>query len=295
MSTLPPLLDPQLLSRLEQLEIISKKMLNGRMKGERLSRRKGNSSEFADFRNYVIGDDLRFLDWNLYARLEKLFLRIFFEEEDLHFTILIDNSASMDTGDPHKFHYARQIAAALGYIGLCNLDRVQIMPFHGTSAAHSPHFRGKKSLSRMLQSIDELSISNISDFSDAMRNYTLRATGKGVVVIVSDFLDKSGYEKGFRDLIARNLDIYAIQVLSPEEVNPALVGDLKLVDCEDGDTTEITISAPLLARYQSTLAAFRRQLAEFCTRRGIAYLFTTSAVPFDRLVLNYLRQRGLVR
>src|SRR5437763_2588827 len=125
-----PLLDPQFLARLEQLELVSKKIFMGRMKGERRSKRKGQSVEFADYRNYVIGDDLRHLDWNLYARLDRLFIRLFQEEEDLHFYVLIDNSLSMDFGTPSKLHYARQVAAALGSIGLCNMYRVAISAFN---------------------------------------------------------------------------------------------------------------------------------------------------------------------
>src|ERR1700747_1793141 len=121
-----PLLDPEFLARLEQLELGSKKIFLGRIKGERRSKRKGQSVEFADYRNYVVGDDLRFLDWNLYARLDKLFLRLFMEEEELHRWVLVDQSLSMDFGTPTKLHYARQVAAALGFIGLVNLDRVVV-------------------------------------------------------------------------------------------------------------------------------------------------------------------------
>src|ERR1700676_5140876 len=122
----PPLLDPQFLHRLEQLELVSRKIFLGLMKGERRSKRKGQSVEFADYRNYVKGDDLRFLDWNLYARLDRLYIRLFQEEEDLHFYVLIDNSLSMDFGAPTKLHYARQVAAALAFVGLVNMDRVAI-------------------------------------------------------------------------------------------------------------------------------------------------------------------------
>src|SRR5207247_3007133 len=124
-----PLLDPQFLARLEQLELVSRKIFLGRMKGERRSKRKGQSVEFADYRNYVIGDDLRFLDWNLFARLERLFIRLFMEEEDLHFYVLIDNSLSMDFGTPSKLHYVNQVAAELGLIGLVIMYWVFIYAF----------------------------------------------------------------------------------------------------------------------------------------------------------------------
>src|SRR5437763_3997027 len=151
-----PLLEPHFLARLEQLELASRKIFLGRMKGERLSKRKGQSVEFADYRNYVVGDDLRFLDWNLFGRLDKLFIRLFMEEEDLHFYILIDNSLSMDFGSPTKLHYAKQIAAALGFIGLCNLDRVMIEAFNDRLTQSLPAVRGKKSLWRVLDFLQKL-------------------------------------------------------------------------------------------------------------------------------------------
>src|SRR3954463_16516052 len=138
------LLDPKFLVRLEQLELVSRKIFLGRMKGERLSRKKGQSVEFADYRNYVVGDDLRFLDWNLFARLDRLFIRLFMEEEDLHFYVLIDNSLSMDFGDPTKLHYAKQVAAALAFVGLVNLDRVVVEVFNDRITQSLPAVRGKR-------------------------------------------------------------------------------------------------------------------------------------------------------
>src|SRR5215218_9066757 len=139
-----PLLDPEFLLRLQRLEIVSKKVFVGKTKGERLSRRKGQSVEFADFRTYSVGDDLRHLDWNLFARLDRLFLRLFLEEEDLHVYLLIDNSLSMEFGTPTKLHYAKQVAAALGFIGLCNMDRVVIGSFNDRMARISPPIRGRR-------------------------------------------------------------------------------------------------------------------------------------------------------
>src|SRR5580693_9525475 len=151
-----PLLDPQFLARLEQLELVSRKIFHGRMKGERRSKKKGQSVEFADYRNYVIGDDLRFLDWNLFARLEKLFIRLFMEEEDLHFYVLLDNSLSMDFGNPTKLLYAKQLAAALAFIGLVNMDRVVIEAFNNRLTQSLPAVRGKKSLWRLLDFLQKL-------------------------------------------------------------------------------------------------------------------------------------------
>src|SRR5208283_5259397 len=153
--TQQPLIDPQLLARLEQLELVSRKIFLGRLKGERRSKRKGQSVEFADYRNYVVGDDLRFLDWNLFGRLDKLFIRLFMEEEDLHFYVLIDNSLSMDFGNPTKLHYAKQVAAALGFIGLVNLDRVMIEAFNDQLTQSMPALRGRRSMWRMMSFLEK--------------------------------------------------------------------------------------------------------------------------------------------
>jgi uncharacterized protein (DUF58 family) len=290
-----PLLDPEFLARLEQLELVSRKIFMGRMKGERRSKKKGQSVEFADYRNYVVGDDLRFLDWNLYARLDRLFLRLFMEEEDLHFYILIDNSLSMDFGTPTKLHYAKQVAAALGFIGLVNMDRVMIEAFNDRLVQTMPAARGRRSLWRLMDFIQKIEPAGPSDLKQALRTFSLKCSGKGIVVLLTDLMDKSGYEDALRYLVARQFDIYVIQILSQEEIEPEVVGDLRLVDIEDDDVAEITVSGPLLKRYKQNLAAFRAAIHEFCTRRGVTYLFTSNKVPFDRLVLSYLRQRGLVR
>src|SRR6266404_5461667 len=290
-----PLLDPDFLARLEQLELVSKKIFAGRMKGERRSKRKGQSVEFADYRNYVVGDDLRFLDWNLFARLERLFIRLFFEEEDLHFYILLDNSLSMDFGAPTKLHFAKQVAAALGFVGLVNLDRVVVEAFNDRLTQSMPAARGRRSLWRLMDFLQKIEPAGPSDLRQALRTFSLKCSGKGIVVLLSDFMEKGGYEEALRYLVARQMDIYVIQILSQEEIEPEIVGDLKLVDVEDDDVAEITVSGPLLKRYKQNLAAYRAALHEFCSRRGIAYLFTSNQVPFDRLVLSYLRQRGLVK
>src|SRR6266478_5506297 len=209
-----PLLDGKFLAKLEQLELVSRKIFLGVMKGERRSKRKGQSVEFADYRNYVKGDDLRFLDWNLYARLDRLFLRLFMEEEDLHFHLLIDNSLSMDFGEPTKLHYAKQIAAALGFIGLVNLDRVVIEVFNNQLTQTLPAVRGRRSLWRLMDFLQKIEPAGPSDLRQSLRTFSLKCSGKGIVVLISDFMDKGGYEEALRYLVARQLDIYVLHVLS---------------------------------------------------------------------------------
>jgi uncharacterized protein (DUF58 family) len=295
MAEAPLLLEPQFLARLEQLELVSRKVFLGRRKGERRSPRKGQSVEFADYRNYSVGDDLRFLDWNLYARLDRLFLRLFMEEEDLHFYLLLDNSLSMDFGTPTKLQYARQVAAALGFVGLVNQDRVVIEVFSDRLTQSLPPLRGRRSLWRMLDFLQKVELAGAGNLTQALHTFSLRCSGRGVVVLLSDLMDKAGYEEALRFLVARRMDVYVLQILSQEEIEPDVSGDLKLVDMEDADEAEVSAGPALLRRYKENLAAYRAQLQDFCNRRGIAYLFTSNQVPFDRLVLTYFRQRGLVR
>jgi uncharacterized protein (DUF58 family) len=290
-----PLLEPEFLHKLEQLELVSKKIFVGRMKGERKSKRRGSSVEFADHRQYSVGDDLRHIDWNVYGRLDKLFLKLFLEEEDLHFYTLLDTSLSMDFGEPTKLHYGKQVAAALAFIGLVNHDRVMLDTFSSGLEAGMNSVRGRSQMYRIVGYLDKLGASGASDLTAAAKSFAIKHPGKGVVVVISDFLDKQGYEPALRYLLARNMDIYVIHVLSREEVEPELVGDLRLVDAEDDDIAEITVSAPLLRRYKDNLNAFVGGMKEWCTKRGITYIFTTNQNPFDKLILNYLRERGLVR
>lgn len=290
-----PLLSPEFLARLDKLELVSKRIVQGRVQGERRSRRKGSSVEFADHRNYSSGDDLRRIDWNLYGRLEKLFLKLFLEEEDLRVHTLVDTSASMDFGSPTKLLYAKRIAAALSYIGMVHHDRVTVETFAASLAQGPGPMRTKSQIHRLLHYLERLKCEGGSDLAAAAKSFATRNLGPGVVVVVSDFLDKNGYETALRYLIARNFDVYVIHVLSAEEIDPPLTGDLRLTDAEDGDLAEITITAPLLERYKRTLEAFKTGLRDWCAARGIHYTFTSTQEPFEKLVLEYMRRNGLVR
>ncbi|MEX2176449.1 MAG: DUF58 domain-containing protein [Pirellulaceae bacterium] len=290
-----PLLSPQLLAQLERLELVSRKIFRGRMKGERKSKRKGQSVEFADFRQYVAGDDLRFIDWNLFARMERLYLKLFLEEEDLHFYCLIDASASMDFGEPTKLQFAKQLAASLGFIGLCRADRVKIESLGTSSRKPGPTLRGRASLWRMQEYLAGIEPGENVSLAEGVRNFCLRNSGKGILVLITDLMDKEGYDKAMRFLVAQQMDVYLLHVLCPEELNPEVKGDLKLIDCEDDDVAEVTISRPLLEKYKRTVASFIDGAREFCTRRGMTYLMTSTQTPVETLVANYLRKRGLVR
>jgi uncharacterized protein (DUF58 family) len=289
------LLDPAFMNRLEQLDIVSRKILAGKMKGERKSKRKGESVEFADYRNYVVGDDLRFLDWNIYARLDRLFLKLFLEEEDLHVSILLDVSKSMDWGEPNKALYAKRVAAALAYVGLINYNRVTVCAYNDSIVSDLPSVRGRRLMHQIISLLTGQRPGGPSNMGAACRQFAIRHKPRGVLILLSDFLDKGGFETGLRYLVRRDLDVYALQMLSPQEIDPKLAGDLRLVDVEDADVSEVTISRPLINRYKTNLQAYCESLKAFCTRRNVAYLFASTDVRFDHLVLSYLRQRGLLK
>lgn len=290
------LLSPEFLARLERLELVSRKVLQGRMKGERRSKRKGQSVEFADYRNYVPGDDLRFIDWNTYARLDRLFIKLFQEEEDLHLYCLLDTSRSMDFGEPTKLNYAKQLAAALGFVGLVRSDRVVIESLQQPLKERGEPLRGRSHIWRLLAQANRFEPSSEAvSFTAGVKNFCLRHPGKGICVVISDLLDKSGYEAGLRLLASRGMDVYVVHTLAPEDLEPDLNGDLRLIDCEDGDIAEITANRVVLERYKKTVAAFLAEVRTYCSRRGIAYLMTRTDAPVETLVTTYLRARGLVK
>jgi len=292
------LLPPSLMAKLERMEIASRKVFRGRMKGERRSTRKGQSVEFADFRGYVPGDDLRMIDWNLYARLDQLFLKLFQEEEDLHLNILIDTSGSMRFSHPTKLRVASQIAASLGYVGLCRNDRVRVAGL-GRSGHRAPVLRGRASTVRMIQYLRTLEDVEAgvesATLADSVKDFLVRDSSPGIVVVITDLMDKTGYEAALRMLIGRRMDVFVVHVLSPEELDPPIRGDLRLVDSEDGDTTEITLNAFVLKRYRETVQSFIDGARQFCSRRAITYFMTRSDLPIETIVTDYLQKRGMIR
>jgi len=288
------LLDPSFMARLDQLDVISRKLLAGKLKGGRRSKRRGQSVEFADYRNYVIGDDLRFIDWNIYARLDRLFLKLFMEEEDLSLYVIMDVSKSCDFGDPNKALYIKRVAAALGYIGLVNYNRVTISAVSNSIVADTGPMRGRRRVSQMIDFVGKLQPTGESNFGAACKRFALAHRAKGVCVVLSDFFIKEGFEPGLKYLAGGKYDLFAVQCLSPQEIDPDLQGDLKLRDIEDDDMAEVSITQPLMKQYKANLNAYCLALKDYVTRRGGTYLFTSTKVPFDTLVLNYLRERGLL-
>jgi uncharacterized protein (DUF58 family) len=288
------LLDSSFMARLDQLDLLSRKLLAGKLKGERRSKRRGQSVEFADYRNYSIGDDLRFIDWNIYARLDRLFLKLFLDEEDLALYVLVDVSRSCDFGEPNKARYMKQVAAALGYIGLVNYNRVTVCGVADGVVADTGAMRGRRRVPQLIDFLEKLEPAGPSHMAEACRRFALQHRGKGVCVVLSDFFVKEGFEAGLRYVAGGKYDLFTIQCLSPQELDPPLEGDLKLRDIEDDDLAEVSITPTLVKKYKANLNAYCLSLKDYVTRRGGTYLFTSTAIPFDTLVLNYLRERGLL-
>jgi uncharacterized protein (DUF58 family) len=289
------LLDPVFMSRLDTLDVMSRKILQGKLQGERRSKRRGQSVEFADHRPYVAGDDLRFVDWNVYGRLEQLFLKLYLEEQDLTVHIVADASASMSFGEPTKELFIKKLTAALGYVSLVNNNRVTISFIADGVTVQLANMRGRNYLNNMAECLLTTDCEGPSNFDDACRQLAAGRIGSGVMVVLSDFLFKEGYDSGLRRLIGRQYDLYAIQVLCPQELSPDLSGELKLIDIEDADAAEITVSAALSKYYKRNLTAYCNELKGFCTRRGAVYVLANSADSVESLVLNYLRRIRLLR
>jgi uncharacterized protein (DUF58 family) len=288
------LLSPELLRRLEQFQLLARRRAKSAARGERRSRARGHSVEFADYRPYVAGDDLRYLDWNLYGRLERLFLKLYEEERELPVLILLDASESMSFGEPAKFNYARQVAAATGYVALCGFDRVSVavFPEHAEEAVARRGLRmvrGRKSALQFFDLLAQLAPGGAADLNGALRRAALETRQTGAAVVISDFLDPGGYEEGLKALVGRGFQVHAVQVLSPEELAPATYGDLRLVDAETGGVQEVTFGKFRLRAYQQAVAGYVQRLREYCAARGVSFFSVSSATPLEELLLRQLR------
>ncbi|HRI86857.1 MAG TPA: DUF58 domain-containing protein [Candidatus Hydrogenedentes bacterium] len=294
-TTCRELLSAQFLQRLEQLALTARKSQIGAAKGERKSKRKGTSVEFADYRDYVQGDDLRHVDWNIYGRLESLYLKLFHEQEDVTVHLLIDASRSMGFGTPAKIELAAKLAAAIGYIGLIGYDRVSAESFADGITHRLAPGRGRAQAPKLLSFLSGVRANGRTALEDSTKSYVLRNRAKGVAVLFSDFLDPEGFEGCLRRLQQSGSDCYAIHILSRDEIDPPIAGDLKLLDSEYAMHVEVSASPALLKRYKQNLEGFCESVRKQCLARGIGYIFAPSDEPFERLTLDVLRRGGMLR
>lgn len=292
------LFDEATLRKLEQLTLVAERVRVGVMKGDRRSTKRGTSIEFADYRNYVKGDDLRRLDWNVYARLERPFIKLLEEEEDLSVHLLIDTSASMDWPDNeaiNKLHYALRLAGALGHIGLTTGDLVTATLLNSQNEQRWGPFRGQQNSLRLLQFLANCRATGITDLNLSLRHYALRSGRPGLLFILSDLLSPNGYQDGLHALQARGYEVGLIHILSPDEVEPPVSGDLKLVDIETGADAEITLDATTLNLYRERLHQWQADIANYCANRHIHYIPLTTDLPWEKLVMQTLPIKGIVK
>ncbi|MBK7404157.1 MAG: DUF58 domain-containing protein [Phycisphaerales bacterium] len=317
--TIDELLGPGLARRLDRLDVLSRKVFAGRLPGERRSKRRGESVEFDDYRDYSPGDDLRRIDWNVFARFDRFSVKLFRAEEDLGLHLLLDCSASMLAGggdEPSKIVFAHRMAMALAYIGLVNQNRVSVSVFGHSGAdplRRLASLRGRVQTSRvarfLLESLADAEAGlgpgaverGRGDFERAMRAFGLSRSGSGVVILLSDALIPDGLEAGLSYLVGGGgVDATLIQTLAPTEIAPergvgaGLVGDLRLTDAETGRGVEVTMSAGVIRRYKQRLDAHVERVQRACNSRGIGHLLVPSDSDVGDLVLSQLRRRGIV-
>ncbi|HRQ39582.1 MAG TPA: DUF58 domain-containing protein [Chloroflexota bacterium] len=294
-----PLFDETTLRKLEQLTLIADHVRVGVMKGDRRSKKRGTSIEFADYRNYSKGDDLRRLDWNVYARLERPFIKLLEEEEDLAVHLLVDTSASMnwpDTADDeNKLRYALKLAGALGHVALATGDLLTVTLLNSDGDRTWGPFRGQGNSLRLFQFLESCEASGVTDVNLSLRNYALYGRRPGLLFLLSDLLSPNGYKDGLNAIQSRGYEIGLLHLLSPDEVEPPLSGDLKLVDVETGQDAEITLDAPTLALYQERLRAWQTEIATYCAHRHLHYIPVTTSLPWEKLVVQTLREKGVVK
>lgn len=298
------LLDPVFLRRLDRLALVSRRAVVGRASAERRSKRRGVSVEFADFRNYVPGDDFRHIDWNLYGRLGSLFLRLFVAEEDLDVRVFVDRTVSMKFGTPSKWEYAQKIAAALCYLGLKRQDRVSLASFGEHMDPGLPPGRGQTRIFRVFDYLSAIEPAGETDFVTTFRQGLPRGR-RGAAIVISDFLGRpsaigpggtplDAYADGLRALAGGTMQVALIQIAAPEEIAPTRLGDLELVDAETGARVPVSVTPRILEAYRKTYVEFCEELKGFARRFQMSYVHAPTDVPFEKLVFDVLQQGGIV-
>ena len=289
------MLSPEFLTKLEPLRIHCQQPFRGKFRGDRRSLNRGTGVEFADYRLYEHGDDLRYLDWNVYARLEKLFIKLFQADEELAISILIDTSRSMDFGDPSKLAYTKQIAAALGYIALTNSDRVALYTLAERLFSALPPTYGKSQYSRFQKALATITAGGTTRLTECLKHLAVSQPKAGVTIILSDFLDSAGYTEGINSLLGRGFVLILIHVQCPEEIEPLPPGEWQLEDAETSETKEITINEEAIEHYLNRQKEFCDNLHRFCIERSIGYVRINTDVSFETAILQDMQRAGFIQ
>lgn len=282
------LLDPDFLRRLARLRMLVQRRLAGSSAGARLTTRRGQSVEFADHRRYALGDDPRRIDWNAYARLGELVVRLYVAEEDLTLHLLVDSSASLGVGAPPKIRVAKKLAAALGYVALAGGDRVTVAPFGAGLGPASPPRRGRRGVGLFLRRLDRIGASGETDLHRTVEQFLAQKPRPGVVALFTDLFDPAGYRRPLERLVAARHEVVLFHVLDADELDPPASGDVAFVDSERGERVDLTLDSRVVAAYRRRLAAFLEDVESFAKRRGIRYVRVGGDVEPEQALLRYL-------
>jgi uncharacterized protein (DUF58 family) len=288
------LLEPEFMEKLDSLALLGRRRRGGRT-GEHRAWRRGTSLEFEDYRDYQSGDDVRYLDWNVWSRLGRHVVKQFAAEEDMTVHLLVDASNSMSFGTPSKLHLAVRTAASLGYIAWRRMDKVALAAFTGDLSETVAPARRRGGPTEIFRVLSTIQAEGRTRFSESLTRYALRCTRPGLAVVFSDLFDPEGYKKGLDALRYRRFDILLIHVLSAEDLVPTGRGALHLVDAETGSGRKIRMDRTLAERYRSVARDFADDAETYCRQRGIEYIRARSEVPFQDLVLAYLRGGAFLR
>ncbi len=282
------LMDEDFFRKIESLMLLSRRVMRGEHVGRHRTYRRGSSLEFCDYRDYRQGDDYRFLDLSIMLRLNTPVIKLFESQEDLTIHIFIDTSGSMGYGNPSKFDYARRTAAALGYIGVSQLDRVRIVPITDIPHPHLLAGSQRGSNASIFEFLENLETGGPTDLSKALGTYALRIRQPGLAVILSDLLGDADILDGFKTLLYRGFDILVIQILHPDELNPALSGNTRLIDRETGESVGLFLDSRRIRDYQQYLRHHLSSIESFCIEHGSEYIRTTTELPVENLLFEYI-------
>jgi len=284
------LFPPDFLTRLEYLSIMSKRVFRGSLLAQRRTMQMGSGIEFSDHREYAYGDDLRYLDWNIYARHGDLLLKRFQEDQDLHVYLLLDCSRSMAFGTPAKFDLARHLVAALAYIALADLDRIAVVAYADGIIAEFPMTRGKARILPLMRFLESLPTSGEdTNLGRTVQGLLHRGSRGGLAVIVSDLFDEHGFQIGLDQLRYRRFDAHVLQLHDPLEADPNLLGDVELEDIESNSVRKVTVTEKNLRDYKQRFQQHQQAVRDYCTNYGLGCTQSQSIVPFDELVMSMMR------
>jgi uncharacterized protein (DUF58 family) len=292
---LTSLLSTDVLNRLERLRIKPRRRFVNRTLGEHLSGKGGSSTEFSDYRDYAAGDDLRFVDWNIFARLNRPYTKLYRLEEEMHVVVLIDASSSMDFEG--KLDRAKELGAVFGLMGLLGGERASVYCFNraGSAPARLAPCGGRASMMKLFAFIEDIQAGGDAPLEGAMESFLRRHMGRGVAVILSDFLTFGDVGRGLNLVFGAGLEPFGIQILAPGEIDPEVAGDLRMVDCETQQMLDVTSAADLLGLYEEHRAAYERELAVMCQHRSGRFASISSAAPLEWVLFDLLRRRGWVQ